>query len=158
MKRGDMVGVARWVVATLAFALLLTGCARPPHPSAVDHDELARVERAWVASGLPEPGNCLAGARIRDVTPEEADRQCEKPTYACLLRESARPMKPAYWVIVVGQQSTRLRDIRHEALHALVRCTLRRGLHTDPFDREHSDPRVWESGGAGSVEQRARLP
>lgn len=44
--------------------------------------------------------------------------------------------------------------IVHEAMHALIKCHLRRSI-VDPFDAGHTDPRVWGVDGANHLGQDA---
>lgn len=148
----------RWrrrVSVPLAF-LVLTSCATIPtgHPAPVTVVEA--VEQSWREAGLPA---CHLGpARVnvaRDATdflgrchaPAEAVASClDSATEQRGLRAVAYPvavLRPG----IVDQD----RAARHEFLHWCVMTTL------DPAgDPGHQDLRVWERGGPGSAEQRAR--
>lgn len=170
--RGNCLRTVAWI-ASLAFALmfalgLLSGCSQA-HESLETRVVHATLD-AWADVGLPEPRD---GCRIeqfrieRPGTVAAFQRTCSAPgtdptqvhDWACLVwrLESPRARELVYPAAVISPLLAADRDgamASHELLHAIGRCS---GMWSqgDPYDRLHTDERVWETGGPDSVETRA---
>jgi hypothetical protein len=76
------IGAVAWYVGRAArracpaaLAIALSACPRPPLAS--EHrDAFAAVETLWRNAGLPEPGNCLDGARVLVTTRDDFRARC----------------------------------------------------------------------------------
>lgn len=138
-----MLWVAALVIAVVA---TLAGCQRPPITTE-QRGEIADVEGLWREAGLPDPGDCLRGARVLYTTRSDFRDRCGAGQASNVadecLGQYSRGMfgrRSGWLVLIVDGSTTAERDIRHSLLHALVACTLKRA---DKFDGNHTDPRVW---------------
>jgi hypothetical protein len=145
-------------VRLACLALLLCACLPPPAESA-DRRALDAVCEAWRAAELPLHGRCLEYVEIvRHPTIEAYRAQCQIGHSAGCVRSEIHGM-PARDYAQIHVAPGYHHDeglVQHEALHWLI---LRGGVRVpgaDEWDSQHSDPRVWESGGPASVQQRAR--
>jgi hypothetical protein len=136
-------------------ALLLCACPRPPITHE-HHDAFDAAEHGWYLTGLPDPGDCLEGARVEQATSFfEFNERCglygayrDFKAAACLSSYSrgAFGRRDGWLVLVAPDQPPDAYVVVHEAMHALVRCTSLRQL-PDIFDAAHSDTRVWSAAG-----------
>lgn len=144
--------------------MLLVGCSVERPPLYIWQAEALEIaEYAWVEAGLPDPGDCLKNVRVFQVSKSTFERRCDADielVAGCLTtyRVSRGQKAVSGWAILIAPDVIPTRTVVvHEALHALVKCTLRNeSLHTDPYDAEHADPRVWaKPGDTESVERIA---
>ena len=145
--------------------VLLCACTGSPGAGTADGRALREVGQAWdAADGLPRVGPCLDHVEIvRHAGYDEFKTACASPFAAhadprvlvgCTTDGmSANPWQSTnnYYVRIAPLNMHEHETIQHEACHVIIMCT---GLHPDG-DPHHTDPRVWASGGADSVQARA---
>jgi hypothetical protein len=141
-----------------ALALTLCACVHGLPPGSPDAQDVSATEAAWVGAGLPGPGDCLELVEVRRHGAERAYVDaCDggRPgMYGAAARDSAGCLTVALrgvigrrvWVVHVAPEFRHDPTIvGHELRHALTACHLTRP-RSDPYDANHSDPRVWTTG------------
>ena len=140
-------------------ALLFGACGPALTRTSSEQDVFRRTERAWVEAGLPEPGACLANAKVLAADEAEYRAWCGGEGWSCLQWQNGLIERNRGPVIVLAPQ-TKVDELGepliHEALHALYSCTLPRLTNYDPYDAQHTDPRVWAAKSVNSAQSRAR--
>lgn len=160
------------MVRALLLAALLAACAHEEQYAEPADDLVAAVTvDAWEARGLPEPNekHCQTERFRIEWAADPADflRLCQVPTTAAFACFRWRlEVHPAMGLFSRVYPAAILRpDVGadlveglgvHELLHGLIYCVLDRPLD-DPYDYNHTDPRVWIGpGGDTSAEAVAR--
>lgn len=154
-----------WPVVGLV--ALLVGCATTH--TALEQRVAAASLEAWDQATLGEPIEACRVAELRIVlmpTVEALQEACAAPgqdpahvhAWACLRWRLEAPRVrtiryPAALISPLVREDRHAAAAAHELLHALGYCANTWPGLEDPYDREHTDPRVWESGGPASVEQ-----
>lgn len=139
----------RSLAAALTALVLMCGC---PATSKVTRPRsiFAAAGEGWRDAGLGDPGNCLDGATVKYVASAQSfGLNCggASPEHVAACWQHYRReaiLRPGERVDSRGE------PVIHEALHGLMACA---GM---PPDYAHANDRVWETGGSGSAQQRAR--
>jgi hypothetical protein len=143
-------------VRAALLALALSACVHGLPPGSADAQAVSAVEGAWLASGLPGPGDCLELVEVRrhdsragyvsqceGLSPGAGSRDAAQHSAGCLTSELRGVLGKRVWVVHVAPgYHADPTIVGHELRHALTACHLDRP-RSDPFDAGHSDPRVW---------------